>query len=138
MVEENFNMGVHEAIDGHISVDMFKKGFDKPCGCSNRAYKLIFMDMSMPIMGGLDASKAIFEMVKDSPELLTHIVILSAFTNQKLIEDCKELGIKKCISKPLKIKELHECMHRYLWGVELEEYKILYKQRFKEEFVVQP
>ena len=96
MVEENFNMGVHEAIDGHISVDMFKKGFEKPCGCSNRAYKLIFMDMSMPVMGGLDASKAIFAMVKDSPELLTHIVILSAFTNQPV--ETQMAGFEFCIS----------------------------------------
>ena len=65
------------------------------------------MDMSMPIMGGLEASKAIFEMVEEFPEAETTIVILTAFTNAKLIDDCKELGIKKCIGKPLRIEELH-------------------------------
>jgi len=56
MIEDKFNMGVSEALDGNIAVDMFKAELDKPCGCPNRAFKLIFMDMSMPIMGGLEAS----------------------------------------------------------------------------------
>ena len=63
MIEDKFNMGVSEALDGNIAVDMFKAGLDKPCGCPNRAFNLIFMDMSMPIMDGLKASKAIFDMV---------------------------------------------------------------------------
>ena len=89
MIEESFNMGVTEALDGHIAVDLFKAGLDKPCKCPNRAFKLIFMDMSMPVMGGLEASKAIFEMLKECPEVITNIVVLSAFTNQEMVDNCK-------------------------------------------------
>ena len=134
MIEDKFSMGVSEALDGNIAVDMFKAGLDKPCGCPDRAFKLIFMDMSMPIMGGLEASQAIFKMVEAFPEVETTIVILTAFTNEKLFQDCKELGIKKCIGKPLKYEALHECMHRYLYGVDLEEYKILFKDKFDKEY----
>ena len=101
MIEDKFGMGVSEALDGNIAVDMFKARLEKPCGCPNRAFKLIFMDMSMPVMGGLEASKAIFEMLLAFPEVETTIVILTAFTNEQLLQDCKELGIQKCIGKPL-------------------------------------
>jgi CheY-like chemotaxis protein len=45
MIKEHFGMDVDEASDGHIAVEMFKKGFEKTCGCPNRAYSLIFMDL---------------------------------------------------------------------------------------------
>jgi len=48
---------------------MYKKALEKPCGCTNRAYKLIFMDMSMPVMGGLEASRLILEMARNSQEV---------------------------------------------------------------------
>ena len=31
---------------------MFKKEYNKACGCINRAYKLIIMDIQMPIKNG--------------------------------------------------------------------------------------
>ena len=73
-------------------------------------------------------------MVKAFSEVETTIVILTAFTNEKFFQDCKELGIKKCIGKPLQYEALHECMHRYLFGVDLEEYKILFKDKFGKDY----
>ena len=62
MIKEHFKMDVDEELDGHLGVRKYKEGFDRPCGCVNRAHKLIFMDLSMPTMGGKDASKLILDM----------------------------------------------------------------------------
>lgn len=63
MVKENFKLEVDEALNGKIALDMFKKGFEKKCGCNDRAYKLIFMDLQMPVMGGVEASQEIMKLV---------------------------------------------------------------------------
>ena len=42
---QDFTKNIHEAANGQIAVDLFKQALDNPCGCKNRAYKLIFMDL---------------------------------------------------------------------------------------------
>ena len=62
MIKEKFKLETDQALNGEIGVAVYKEGFDRPCGCENRAHKLIFMDVSMPVMGGIEASKLILEM----------------------------------------------------------------------------
>ena len=42
---------------------MFKEGYKKLCGCKNRHYRLIWMDLEMPVMNGIEATEKIFEIV---------------------------------------------------------------------------
>ena len=56
MIKENFMLDIEEAPNGKIGYEMFKEGFDKQCGCEDRAYKLVFMDLQMPIMGGIESA----------------------------------------------------------------------------------
>ena len=42
---------------------MFTEGFEKPCHCNLRAYRLIFMDLNMPVMDGQEASKLILDLI---------------------------------------------------------------------------
>ena len=79
MVKLYFKMEVEEAINGQIALDMFKEGYSKECKCSIRAYRLIFMDVQMPIMGGIESAKEIMSVVGE--ENLTTIVALTSFTN---------------------------------------------------------
>jgi CheY-like chemotaxis protein len=45
MIFENFQLGVDEAVNGKIALEMYKEGFEKKCGCQDRTYKLIIMDL---------------------------------------------------------------------------------------------
>ena len=63
MLEECFNISPVEAVNGQMAIDMFKEGLDKECKCSNRAYKLILMDINMPIKNGFEASAEILALV---------------------------------------------------------------------------
>ena len=67
MIKENFGIEIVQALNGLEGVNAYKEGIERPCGCDNRAFKLIFMDVSMPVMDGKQASKLIIEMQKDLP-----------------------------------------------------------------------
>ena len=45
MIFDKYKIKPTEAANGKIAVDMFNEAMDKPCKCSNRAYKLVFMDI---------------------------------------------------------------------------------------------
>ena len=45
MIKDNFNFEVEEACNGLVALQKFQAGLSKPCGCENRAFKLIFMDI---------------------------------------------------------------------------------------------
>ena len=115
-------------MNGQVAVDMFKEGFSKACKCENRAYSLIFMDLQMPVMGGIEASKIINDIQLDSPgqELITHIVALTAYTNANSIKECLDVGIKKVLNKPLNFDHLHEVMWINFFRVTKEDYLTIY------------
>ena len=70
------------AENGLIAVNLFKHMLAKPCGCSSRVPKLIIMDLQMPTMDGIEASKQIIQLLKDAGSSdLTNIVALTSFTN---------------------------------------------------------
>lgn len=57
MIKENFMLDIEEAPNGKVGLEMFKEGYERLCGCEDRTYKLIFMDLQMPVMGGIESAK---------------------------------------------------------------------------------
>ena len=45
IIFDKYKIKPTEAANGKIAIEMFKEAMDKPCKCSNRAYKLVFMDI---------------------------------------------------------------------------------------------
>jgi PAS domain S-box-containing protein len=72
---------------------------------------LILMDMSMPILGGFEASRIIkaTPIIADIP-----IVVLSADALAEQQQAAYRIGIKDYITKPLKLDKLTEILNRYL------------------------
>ena len=65
MIIDNFNIEVDEACNGEEALQMFQDKFDLPCGCINRTYRLILMDINMPIMDGIESSTNIIKIIRD-------------------------------------------------------------------------
>jgi signal transduction histidine kinase/ActR/RegA family two-component response regulator len=74
-----------------------------------KPFDLIFMDIHMPEMDGLDASRKIIEMGSSTP-----IVALTANIMANDRETYFESGMCDCLSKPFVAHELWACLLKYL------------------------
>lgn len=67
----------------------------------NKDFDVIFTDISMPEMNGLDMLEKIRETNKDIP-----VYIISAFDDSDLVDRAFALGVKSYIEKPIRLKEI--------------------------------
>ena len=70
---------------------------------------LILMDIRMPEMNGLDATRIIKEVSTDTP-----VVALSAYAFEENIRDAKAAGCDDFMAKPFKVENLIEMVKKYL------------------------
>lgn len=73
--------------------------------------ELIIMDISMPVMDGLEATRRLREMEEFSD---TPILALTASAEAEGIEKCLAAGCTEHIPKPIQTKELFEALSRNL------------------------
>ena len=73
---------------------------------------LVFMDVRMPVMGGLDALKRI-KMI--SPR--TEVVMMTAYGAEDTIDTALQNGALTCIAKPFDIEEIKSFIKQYGWNV---------------------
>jgi len=69
-----------------------------------QVFDVIFMDMQMPVMDGLEATKYIRE--QDGPNTGVPIIALTANTSDEDQKRCKDAGMNNFVKKPLNMKEL--------------------------------
>lgn len=84
------NAEIVEAHNGKIAVDLFKQYNSKSCNCPNRAFKLILMDLQMPILDGYEASKVIIGL-NTAP---LNIVSLTSYTSKAVKNKAIRIGMK--------------------------------------------
>lgn len=97
---------VEHAVNGAIAVDMFNAKRE-------RYYDLIFMDIMMPVMDGLEATKQI----RSSAKKYANSIPIIALTANAFADDiAKSLayGMNNHISKPLKISQLEDVLYTYI------------------------
>ncbi|MCC5814284.1 MAG: response regulator [Leptospira sp.] len=98
----NLNQDVIIAENGAVAIDILK---------SNSNINLVFMDISMPVMDGVEATKHIrsMEEFKDLP-----ILALSAHVSQENKEEYLEAGMNDHLSKPVDKNDLERVIRLYL------------------------
>jgi PAS domain S-box-containing protein len=78
-----------------------------------RRYDLVLMDLQMPIMGGLAATRAIREWEKANNRSPTPILAVSANATTDHVEEAKEAGADDHVAKPIVREVLFEAIARY-------------------------
>ena len=70
---------------------------------------MILMDIRMPEMNGLDATRIIKEVASDTP-----VIALSAYAFEENIREAKAAGCDDFMAKPFKVENLIEIVRKYL------------------------
>jgi signal transduction histidine kinase/CheY-like chemotaxis protein len=97
---------------GHLT-DLAENGKKAVEMFANKEYDLVLMDMFMPEMDGLEATRQIRLFEKANPERNpVHICAITANTSPEDEEKCYQAGMNSYISKPFRLEELVKILNR--------------------------
>jgi DNA-binding NtrC family response regulator len=82
---------VETAEDGDVAVEK----------CRRRHFDLVFMDMRMPHMNGLEACKTILDL-----DPSTKVIMMSGYSDDRMMEEAISSGAMAKISKPFDLKSI--------------------------------
>ncbi len=89
--------------DGRQAIEAFERN----------TYTFILMDMQMPVMDGLEATRRIREL-ENGGSRRTPIVALTANAMMGTLERCLEAGMDDYLTKPLDISRLQDVLDRFM------------------------
>lgn len=93
-----------------ITLRFAKDGFEAVDATLESPPDLIFMDMSMPNMSGIEATEAIRDSGVQQPIIVA--LTANAFENEK--RACLQAGMDDFLTKPIRRAELVECLQRHV------------------------
>lgn len=91
------------AKDGQEAFDLVKATMAK-----NQAFDVIFMDVQMPNLDGLQSTRLIREMGYTSP-----IVALTAFSEESNVKECIDSGMDEFLAKPIRRPALKQVLKKF-------------------------
>jgi CheY-like chemotaxis protein len=92
------------AENGQEGLDLFKGGH----------WDLILMDVQMPVMGGLEATRAMRAWERQEQRPRTPIIAMTANAMDRDRADCLEAGMDEHLAKPYKVEMLRILLARFL------------------------
>lgn len=72
---------------------------------------IILMDMKMPNMNGLEASRIILNNISD-----LDIIMMTAYGEMDVVKEALDAGVKRCITKPFDIINLRDTVNQMAAG----------------------
>ena len=101
------NVGIRTVVaeNGKIGVDMAEERMRK----GEKPFDLIFMDMFMPVMDGIEAASKIMALNTGTP-----IIAMTANVMVSELEKYKKNGMSDCLGKPFSTQELWHILSKYL------------------------
>ena len=92
---------------GHRA-DLAANGQEVLRAMENRAYDLVLMDIQMPDMNGIEATKHIRSRWQQGPK----IIAITSFDPEFCREQCFSAGVDDFINKPIRMNELDAAIDR--------------------------
>jgi len=96
-----FGIDADVAGDGRAGIEQLRRG----------RYDLVLMDMLMPVMDGLDATR---EIRRDAQLRELPVIALTASAMEKDRRACEEAGMDDFVTKPFEPEELRAVLSRWL------------------------
>ena len=102
---QKFKLTCQEAYNGKEAVEKFKQAH-----AEQRRFDYILMDISMPIMDGIEATRTIREFEGNNHLERTPIFALSAFASTDIQHEAKSNGVDIYLPKPVKFGQLKKLL----------------------------
>jgi CheY-like chemotaxis protein len=100
-----------EATNGSEAYEKYKLHLKRKC-CSS--YKLIFMDLQIPVMDGVEATIKITQIQKQKGIKNLHILAVTAYSSEDEDKKCKAIGMTQVLKKPVNATQINDCLRKYL------------------------
>jgi CheY-like chemotaxis protein/nitrogen-specific signal transduction histidine kinase len=93
-------------------VDLAASGEDAVGACAARVYDAVLMDVHMPRMDGLAATRAIRALEGRNGQI--PILAMSADVMPQSVERCRQAGMVEHLAKPVQLTALHAALQRWM------------------------
>ena len=110
--------------------DLATNGLEAIEGVTMEGYDLVFMDLLMPKMDGIEATKRIREEISDRKKV--KIIAMTADTMMNNREACVAAGLDDYITKPINVNELRDLIDKWKAIIETERENTLSELKHKE------
>lgn len=98
-----------EAENGQEALDLYRASFTS---ANAQRLDFVLMDISMPIMDGMEATRRIRAFEKEAGIKRTTIIALTGLASEKAREEAETSGIDVFLPKPVKFGELRKLLQR--------------------------
>ena len=105
---KDYECTIDTAENGEIAVEKFKLG----------RYSFVLMDMQMPVMDGLTATKEIRKYEEENGSSQTTIIALTGNAAQEEIDKCLDAGYSSHLAKPIKKENLIHALVSNISGIQ--------------------
>ncbi len=92
-----------------FEIDEATSGQEAVAMAMSKSYGLILMDCNMPEMDGIEATRQLRERGNTAP-----IVALTAHVDSRILNECLDVGMNDCLSKPFRGAALEEAVNKWL------------------------
>ena len=113
---KNLGFESDSAYNGEECINLIKEKLKLNCKCKSCYYKIIFLDIVMPIMDGIETAKEIQKMIdKKILSDETKIIFISGnIDDSNLKNSLLEIKcVKECLQKPVKIAKYQKLIEKY-------------------------
>ncbi len=93
-----------EAENGKVAIELLQKHDD---------IDLILMDIEMPVMNGLEATKYIREKISP-PKCKTPVIALTAHNPKIFFDDFRDVGFDQLLTKPYSIQKITMMLESFI------------------------
>jgi CheY-like chemotaxis protein len=84
----------------------------------NNEIDVVLMDIEMPVMNGLEATKYIREKL-GKPKCDTPVIALTAHNPKFFFDDFKDVGFSQLLTKPYSVKKITDLLESFVSKLEL-------------------
>lgn len=121
--DDDINCMVIKAYLEHpkINLSIAKTGLEAVELCRKQEFDMIFMDVSMPVMSGIDATQIIRDEERKTGRRPAPIICVTAHAMESDREDFLKAGMDDYLTKPLRKKDLLQMVKKWLTHTKLQE-----------------